>query len=88
MDSNICPISTEWKNKEPFETVLTSNHIVPPAGLCHKNDKANGYNVAAYIPSYSEMSLNHKRLLLVAAVLKLHLFFFVFLVASLTLAAQ
>lgn len=39
MDSNICPIYTGWKQREPFETVLTSDHIGLLAGLCHKNDK-------------------------------------------------
>lgn len=77
-----------WVETESFETALTSDHTVLPAGLCHKNDKPNSYNVAAYIPSHHEMSLNHKWLLLIAAVLKLHLFFFVFSFSSLTLAAQ
>lgn len=66
------------EKREPLETILTSDHTVLPADLRHKNDKPNRYNVAAYIPSNCKMSLNHKRLQLIAAVLKLHLFFFVF----------
>lgn len=77
------------EKREPLETILTSDHTVLPADLRHKNDKPNRYNVAAYIPSNCKMSLNHKRLQLIAAVLKLHLFFFVFpFFAPLTLAAQ
>lgn len=77
MDPNICPISIGWKRKQPFETVLTSDHTVLPAGLCHKSHKPNSYNVATFIPSRQEISLKHQWLLLIAAVLKLHLFFFV-----------
>lgn len=65
-----------WKARGPFETVFASDHI---AGLCHKNDKSGLHCIGTYpITAPNHFHETPPLPPLIAAVLKLHLFFFVF----------